>query len=311
MANILKHFSKAFEAYKRNFVPIILSILLVFITFYLFVGLGIFALFGTEGSATVAEFYMTEGGFTDTYSQELFEQINPQNFGLFLLFLILGGIVAVFLQAGLWGICFQGIKKKVNMKTFFTTIRERGVPYFFASILVGLIVSAILILLIAVYVVIYLFNPILSTIVLLLGIVLITPFFVLVSPAVISGKRVSSSLTESISLGKKNYFDLLLLIVLVFIFSLVSLVPILGIILVYFLVSPLFILVICSLYLEVSKSSKINVLISKDSVEIKTGKQKLKKSAPSKIRKSDREKKKTVKTSGKIKVKKKIGKRKK
>jgi len=55
MAYISKHFKKSFEVYKRNFVPIILSVLLIGIIYGLFFGLSIFALFGPKGVSTIAE----------------------------------------------------------------------------------------------------------------------------------------------------------------------------------------------------------------------------------------------------------------
>lgn len=346
MANILKHFSKAFEAYKRNFVPIILSILFIWIVLGLFFGASFLSLFGAENTGTIAESYITSGGFTDLESQELFEQINIQSLGLFFLFLVLGGIVAIFLQTGLWGICFYGIKKKVNMKTFFTTIRERGIPYFFATILVGLIFLAILIPVLVVYIVLYFFSPIVSTIVLLLGILMIIlmisplllfgilmifPFFVLIYPAVISGKKLLNSLTESFSLGKKNFSSLMLLFIIIILLALAVTLPsivfhyaklfliyptiyiilmFLEQIIISFLLMPIILLVIYSFYLEVSKTSKIKVITPREGAEIRIGRQKLKKSASSKTRKSDRGKKKTSKISKKRKTKKKTGGRK-
>ena len=248
MAYISKHFKKSFEVYKRNFVPIILSILLIGIIYGLFFGLGIFALFGPKGVSTIAESYMMSGEFTDFESQEFSELLNLQNVGLFLLFIILGGIIAIFLQAGFWGVCFYGIKKRVTMKTFFTIIRKRGISYFLATLLVLIIISVILIFLILPTVI---FPPFI--LVSLLILILIIPFFILISPAVISGEGVIESLEQSFKLGKKYYFDLILLIILIFLFSLVSFIPIIGSLLIYFFISPLFTLTICSFYIDVKQ----------------------------------------------------------
>jgi len=282
MVKIFRYFKKSFEVYKRNFVPIILSVLLIGIICGLFLVLSIFALFGPKNINTMTESYMMLGEFTD-FEQEFSEFLNLQNVGLFLLFMILGGITAIFLQSGFWGICFHGIKKKVTMKTFFTTIRKRGISYFSAILLVLIIFFVISLLLSLPATIFPLFIPI--TLIIL---ILITPFFILISPAVISGRSVIESLEQSFKLGKKYYFDLILLIILIYLFSLVNFIPIIGSLLSYFLISPLFALVICSFYIDVKQ--KPETQIKTKSVQKKGTKKLVKKSKQKRADKSNRKK---------------------
>jgi len=284
MVKIFRYFKKSFEVYKRNFVPIILSVLLIGIICGLFIGLSIFALFGPKNISTIAESYRMSGEFTDFESQEFSEFLNLQNVGLFLLFIILGGITVIFLQSGFWGVCFHGIKKRVTMKTFFTTIRKRGVSYFLAILLV-LIIFFVISLLLSLPASI--FHPLIPIALLIL--ILITPFFILISPAVISGKGVIESLEQSFKLGKKYYFDLILLIILIYLFSLVSFIPIIGSLLIYFLISPLFTLVICSFYIEASVKQKPKMQIKKSTQKKGTNKL-VKKSKQKREDKSNRKK---------------------
>ncbi|MCD6274956.1 MAG: hypothetical protein J7J15_02950 [Candidatus Aenigmarchaeota archaeon] len=282
MVKIFRYFKKSFEVYKRNFVPIILSVLLIGIICGLFLVLSIFALFGPKNINTMTESYMMLGEFTD-FEQEFSEFLNLQNVGLFLLFMILGGITAIFLQSGFWGICFHGIKKRVTMKTFFTTIRKRGISYFSAILLVLIIFFVISLLLSLPATIFPLFIPI--TLIIL---ILITPFFILISPAVISGRSVIESLEQSFKLGKKYYFDLILLIILIYLFSLVNFIPIIGSLLSYFLISPLFALVICSFYIDVKQ--KPETQIKTKSVQKKGTKKLVKKSKQKRADKSNRKK---------------------
>jgi len=282
MVKIFRYFKKSFEVYKRNFVPIILSVLLIGIICGLFLVLSIFALFGPKNINTMTESYMMLGEFTD-FEQEFSEFLNLQNVGLFLLFMILGGITAIFLQSGFWGICFHGIKKRVTMKTFFTTIRKRGISYFSAILLVLIIFFVISLLLSLPATIFPLFIPI--TLIIL---ILITPFFILISPAVISGRSVIGSLEQSFKLGKKYYFDLILLIILIYLFSLVNFIPIIGSLLSYFLISPLFALVICSFYIDVKQ--KPETQIKTKSVQKKGTKKLVKKSKQKRADKSNRKK---------------------
>ncbi len=85
---------------------------------------------------------------------------------------------------------------------------------------------------------------------------LIAPFFIFIFPAVIEGKSIFNSLSQSFTLGKKYYLDLILLPILFYVSSLLSFIPIVGVILNYFLIVPLLVLLICSFYLEVSKSGR-------------------------------------------------------
>lgn len=296
MVKIFRYFKKSFEVYKRNFVPIILSVLLIGIICGLFLVLSIFALFGPKNINTMTESYMMLGEFTD-FEQEFSEFLNLQNVGLFLLFMILREIVAIFLQAGFWGICFHGIKKRVTMKTFFTTIRKRGISYFSAILLVLIIFFVISLLLSLPATIFPLFIPI--TLIIL---ILITPFFILISPAVISGRSVIESLEQSFKLGKKYYFDLILLLLLIFILFFVSLVPfvvlsaitynltyLLGFyIILAFLILPLFTLTICSFYIDVKQ--KPETQIKTKSVQKKGTKKLVKKSKQKRADKSNRKK---------------------
>ncbi len=258
MLKILNHFKKAWEAYKRNFPPIIISIALIIIIFSLLVGVGFFAILGTEGATEVVNHYIISEGTTDFESPEFLNSINMENIGFFFLFLILGVIITIFLEAGFWGICLKGIKKKVSTGLFFTTIRERGISYFLANILVLLIIVAISLPLILIfYGLFYLLQAnLFLSVVYPMIFLLIAPFFIFIFPAVIEGKPIFNSVSQSFIFGKKYYLDLILLPILFYVSSLLSFIPIVGVILNYFLIVPLLVLLICSFYLEVSKSGR-------------------------------------------------------
>ncbi len=254
MLKILNHFKKAWEAYKTNFKPVIISMALIIIILFLLVGAG--------GATKGLNHYIISEGTTDFESPESLDSINMENLGFF--FLFLGAIITIlveiiiFLEAGFWGICLKGIKKKVSTGLFFTTIRERGISYFLASILVLLIIVAISLPLILIFY--SLFYPLKITlflsVVYLMIFLLIAPFFIFIFPGVIEGKSIFNSVSQSFTLGKKYYLDLILLPILFYVSSLLSFIPIVGVILNYFLIVPLLVLLICSFYLEVSKSGR-------------------------------------------------------
>jgi len=258
MVKIFRYFKKSFEVYKRNFVPIILIMLLFLVIYFSIFSASRYLETSTLSSIENFENYtVTENMSAEEYNKVFgaFQQ-HISNFILFFLFLIVIGVITVFLQAGFWGICLKGIKEKVNIRIFFTTIKERGLSYFLAIILLSLILLAIETPFLIVSIILLYGSPTFFWVAFFLDMAiyfLIMPFFIFVYPAVVSGKRVSESLSQSFSLGKKNYFGLLLLIILFSVSFLVFFIPIMGILLIYFLISPLFIITICSYYLEASR----------------------------------------------------------
>ncbi len=259
MCTILKHFRKGFESYKRNFGTLILATLIIFTILFSFVLLGFLAGTGDVEQSLKGSYYLLFSGNTDNTEliSEVFKSTNLSGLGLFVIFFLLGSLITIFLQAGLWGVCLKSIAKKADMNVFFNTIRERGVSYFIANLLIWLILIAVIIPILIIPTILVIGFPILVSqgyssilmLIYLIPILLITPFFILILPGVVLGKRISESIEQSFSLGKENYSELLLLILIIYSFTLISLIPLIGTPLVY-LLTPLWMLIICSYYLE-------------------------------------------------------------
>ncbi|MCK4730131.1 MAG: hypothetical protein KAT28_02325 [Candidatus Aenigmarchaeota archaeon] len=259
MCAILKHFKKGFESYTRNFNTLILATLIIFTTLFSFVLLGFLAGTGDVEQSLKGNYYLLFSGNTEDTElvSEIFESMGLSGLGLLIIFSLLGLIITIFLQAGLWGVCLKSIAKKADMGVFFNTIRERGISYFMANLLIWLILIAVIIPIIIIATIIIIAVPglaapeysILLMLIYLIPILLITPFFILILPGVVLGKRISKSIEQGFSLGKENYGGLLLLILIVYSFSLISLIPLIGTLLVY-LLTPLWMLIIGSYYLE-------------------------------------------------------------
>jgi len=272
MCAILKYFRKGFESYKRNFGTLILATLIIFIILFSFILLGFLTGTGNVEQSLKGSYYLLFSGNTDNTEliSEIFESINSSNFGILMIFFTLGLFITIFLQAGLWGVCLKSIAKKADMNVFFNTIRERGISYFMANLLIWLILIAIIIPIFIIATIIVIGFPVLAsqeyflflTIIYLIPMLLITPFFILILPGVVLGKKVSESIEQGFSFGKENYGELLLLILIIYSFSLVSLIPFIGTLLIY-LLTPLWMLIVCSYYLEKTGKSEKEELITK------------------------------------------------
>ena len=255
------HFKKAWQAYKNNFTPIIF-ILILFLGIYFSIYL-VTEYFATPTFSTIEKLNITEHNITENISKEEFSEVlqayQPVVL-ILILFLIAISVTSILLQAGFWGLCIRGIKRKVNIEIFFSAIKEYGLSYFLATIFILLIFFGVGIFCLALSTIFFFISPVLAWTGFIVGIViyfLIMPFFIFISPAIVSGGGVLNSLSQSFSLGKKHYFELLLLITILFFISFLALiVPIIGTILFYFLIVPLATLTICSYYLEASKKFK-------------------------------------------------------
>ena len=272
MCAILKYFRKGFESYKRNFGTLILATLIVFIILFSFILLGFLAGTGNVEQSLKGSYYLLFSGNTDNTEliSEIFESMNLSGFGILMIFFTLGLFITIFLQAGLWGVCLKSIAKKADMNVFFNTIRERGISYFIANLLIWLILIAIIIPILIIETIIIISFPVLASqeysiflmLIYLIPMLLITPFFILILPGVVLGKKVSESIEQGFSFGKENYGELLLLILIIYSFDLVSLIPFIGTLLIY-LLTPLWMLIVCSYYLEKTGKSEKEELITK------------------------------------------------
>ena len=119
------HFKKALQAYKRNFIPIAL-VLLLFLSIYFSIS---FALYLVTPTFLMVKKIQSTGNISEEEFSKSLQAYQP--IGLILILFFIAIVVAsVLLQAGFWGLCMKGIKRKVSMGTFFGAIKEHGFPIF-------------------------------------------------------------------------------------------------------------------------------------------------------------------------------------
>jgi len=125
------HFRKALQAYKNNFIPIAL-VLLLFLGIYLSILSALY--FVTPTFLMVKKYNLAENISEEEFNKVL-QAYRP--IGLILILFFIAIVVAsVLLQAGFWGLCMKGIKGKANINVFFGAIKKHGFSYFLATILV-------------------------------------------------------------------------------------------------------------------------------------------------------------------------------
>ena len=247
MSSIEKHLKIAFKAYKRNIITILFSVFFSIVIFICFLFFSIFLIL--SGIQNVQDQQLVQPDLTLNKVQSLF-LLDLGN--IFFVILILGFSIVIVLSCGLFGVCYYSVNKKVSISVFFRTIRERIIPYFFATSLI-----------LSIYFLIFLFFLFLSIFVLkisllfslfiLITLLFVSPFLLFYAPAIISGSGAIDSIRKSFSIGEKHYFNLIILILIFFLLSFIELIPIVGFIVEYFLLLPLLQITISSFYIEKTK----------------------------------------------------------
>lgn len=280
MKQLINHIKIAWSSYKKNFVTIALVLIIIGIINMVLSGFAMVSLLGPENYSDFAMSYFYSGSVIAEQNYETIFELNPpsiESFALAGIFIIIAILISVILQSGLWGIYLESIKGKPHFKIFFEYVKTRGFRYLLANFLLMVIFIPILLLFILPGIIfpydIFIFLGFIGT----AFIILIIPLFIMTYPTVISGKSVTEALRTSFEIGKKNYHLLLSFLVFSILISLLlyaptiyletyelygvyyteySVVYLLESLLSAFLIVPILLLTLSSIYIEVSGSKK-------------------------------------------------------
>lgn len=259
---VLEFLENGWEAYKKNFWRIVGSIIIYDVIVF---GILFLVAFSFVSQLLFMGKMETPLNTTQQNISQVVSQAVSQNFsslftGFNIVGLIIGGIIflvaAVVLGAGLVGVYYEALKKKVEIKTMFRVAKEKFWTIIGASLLVGLIgIGLIGVLIVSPLVLIFVINGFLGGILTIVGIVafvLIMILFSLVTQAiVIDDKKAVESVKESYRVVKSNYFSFLILVIILTVLSgVVSLIPWVGWLVQMLFIVPLMGLTYTSFYLE-------------------------------------------------------------
>ncbi|MBN2095275.1 MAG: hypothetical protein JW727_04455 [Candidatus Aenigmarchaeota archaeon] len=257
MASLLQHFERAFSAYRKNLIPYTFSALLVCFAavFVMFLGMLVFVL--NSESVFYSEEFMNQAELDPAVV--LLALMTPGNIAILFTFSFLALVAFLYMSAGVYGVCLEGLRGRVSVRAFFSSVARRGGSYLIASlILLGFLMGFIVL---AMFVPIFLFvsMPVAAAVqsylvwfllIYFLGF-LLTPFFFSVLPAIVSGRGIINAFRESMAVGRDNYLELLLLEVLLFTgFFVSALIPYIWAGILFFISVPIATFVNCSFYLD-------------------------------------------------------------
>jgi uncharacterized membrane protein len=225
---------RAWEAYKKNAMGFILAQLIVLIIsgICLFISLAIIASIGIstlrELSSNLVAYEMVS--FFPAFASILIS----------LIFFILAGLSFVYLNIGIYGMAFETTRGKTMVKTMFKIAMKKGITGILAAIMIGIIFFIITTFLSIGY---GLGLPLIGIATGSVLLALIMVFFSLTFPAIVADNLGAFKAVErSVNAVKKNYFDVfILLFTYAIIFILLAFfIPIIGILICYFVLIPMF-----------------------------------------------------------------------
>lgn len=253
MESLSDHLKKSWNAYKRNFSPYFQSVVLIFLVFLVVSSIGIllFAL----GSPQL--FYLDH--YEVLADESYWDSLGLFDYMMLFGFSFLAILLAVGLAAGIYGMCFEGLRGRATLGTFFTVARRRG----FRFVLAYLLVECISLLLLGItYVIVTHFGQFLILLTLdelslvvylylFFNLVFFFPFMVMVPVAVVHSGKVWDSFRTSLRLGKNNYSDLLAAGIIAFTAGLLlEYLGIVGIVLGVLVFVPVFVFFLVSFFLD-------------------------------------------------------------
>ena len=211
------------------------------LTSFLEAGLVMFAVFLLVLFSAVSFFFMYEYPlYEEALPAEVVAANSIQRLAMVALFFA-SLFILFLLQLGLYGMGMESLRKRTKLKTMFTTIRKYFLRYIAASVAVLLFyLGAFTLTFLAFAPLSHAIGAEVSGIVVAVVAVLLSVFFVLVYPAIADGKGVSEALALSFDAAKKNYLELLALLLFFGALQiLVNFITLIGILLSYFVITPL------------------------------------------------------------------------
>ena len=160
------------------------------------------------------------------------------SFGAAMIFFVIAGIAMVFFKVGIFGMATEAIRGKTKVETMFKVAKKRGLTALVAAVLIGIIGFFAAMLIGGLTVVL----PIAGTFIGLIIMLVVAILFSLVFPAIASDKKIGAlaAVEKSVKIAKKNFFELLGLLIIYIIISLVLVwIPVIGPLAILLVISPM------------------------------------------------------------------------
>jgi len=231
---VMEYVRKSWEAYKDNWMSFIVAELMALIITGIIALIGVGIIISSIGISTLMELYTSEEFVSRLVALlPLFGGL-----GLALIFFIVAGLVWVYLKTGLYGMAEQSLRGKTRVETIFKVSSKLGFTGIITSIIVGIITFILAVILIGGFaIVVQATGAIIGMIIFLL----ILLFFSLTFPGIVVDKLGAiKTIDRSFKIVKKHYFKIFGLLLFYGVIGIaIALIPIIGSLIVAFVISPM------------------------------------------------------------------------
>ena len=232
---------KAWKVYRKNILPFTGAMIIILLITALF-GLWSYSLLRIRGLNSLSEVNEENLGYVarTVGSTTILEIIG---------IVIVMSLIIKIISLGIYGMAFEAIKRKTKISTLFRIVKEKWFIFLKIIILMGIIYGLFFTFLIIILSPLLSYSLLIFDVLFFLLLTLFSVFFMLVYPAVVDKNEILNAVRVSIERAKKYYVELFgLLITFIIISIILSFIPILGTIITYFVISPLFIISVVQFY---------------------------------------------------------------
>lgn len=236
---VMQYIRNAWKAYKNNLMTVVGAQLLIMLLSGIFVLIAAFPFFSL----------MVSGMSLENAIQTMLTM--PAYFIFSATLFMIGITMSILLQAGIIKVYQEALKKISSIETMFETAKAKMFTVFIAEAIIMFIalLSAFVLFMPTVIFETTVWSILLLPVSLFLFTIVMIFFTFTPYAIVLDNKKAAEAIVASINFTKKNFFDVLALMILVMIVSiLVGFVPFLGTILNIFLIGPIFAIAYVSLY---------------------------------------------------------------
>ena len=231
---IFEYIKTSWDAYKQNFMSFIVAALILWIIPSVIALTGIGIVLGSVGISA----------FTEMFNQRIMLSrivyFIPLmiNMSVLSIFFIIAGLVYVFLLVGMFGMAAQSLRGKTNFWTIFKFAKNKGLTGILAFVIIGIMSFFIFLIIVLGLEIIF---PFYGTITGIIIFSLVIILFSLTFPGIVlDNLNTLESIKISVNIVKRNYIEMLsLLLVYLALSILITFIPIVGLLIVAFVIFPM------------------------------------------------------------------------
>ncbi|MDI6826007.1 MAG: hypothetical protein QMD36_02295 [Candidatus Aenigmarchaeota archaeon] len=224
---------RSWETYRKNTISFIIAELISLVITGMIALVGVWIVFNSIGISSLMDLYNLELLVRKIVS------ILPllTELAISLVFFFIAGVVRAFMNAGLYGMAAESLRGRIKVDMMFQSTKNFGFKGIISSMIVGIIAFVLFMILV---IGLNVFFPLTGGMIGFVIFFLIILTFSLVYPGiVVDGLSSTKAIQESFSVSKKNYFEILGLLLFYALMSLVALIPLIGIFIFCFVIAPM------------------------------------------------------------------------